>query len=57
MRSSATSDGKKLLVAEDSTFPDAGQIGLWTKADARTSFDDLSVREPAATIGEDARPR
>jgi hypothetical protein len=36
-------DGKKLLVAEDSTFPDAGKIGLWTKADARSSFDDLAV--------------
>ena len=37
-------DGKKLLVAEDSTFPDAGQIGLWTKADARTQFDELTVK-------------
>lgn len=36
-------DGKKLLVAEDSTFPDAGMIGLWTKSDARTCFDDLGV--------------
>ncbi len=36
-------DGKKLLVAEDSTFPDAGRIGLWSKADARSSFDDLTV--------------
>ncbi len=38
-------DGKKLLVAEDSTFPDAGMIGLWTKSDARTCFDDLAVSE------------
>jgi len=36
-------DGKKLLEAKDSTFPDAGEIGLWTKADAQTHFDDLSV--------------
>ncbi len=36
-------DGKMLLVAEDSTFPDAGRIGLWSKADAQTFFDDLSV--------------
>lgn len=38
-------DGKKLLVAEDSTFPDAGMVGLWSKADAQTFFDDLSVSE------------
>ena len=36
-------DGKKLLEAEDSTFPDAGQIGLWSKADAQSDFDDLTV--------------
>ncbi len=36
-------DGKKLLVAEDSTYLEAGRIGLWSKADARTSFDDLTV--------------
>jgi hypothetical protein len=38
-------DGKKLLEAEDSTFPGAGKIGLWSKADARTYFDDLTVTE------------
>jgi hypothetical protein len=38
-------DGKKLLVAEDSTFAEAGKIGLWTKADARTEFDEL-ILEP-----------
>ena len=36
-------DGVRLLVAEDATFPDAGLIGLWSKADARTSFDDLTA--------------
>jgi hypothetical protein len=36
-------DGKKLLEAEDSTFPDVGKIGLWTKSDARSYFDDLTV--------------
>ncbi len=46
-------DGKKLLEAEDATFPDAGQAGLWTKADAVTSFDDLEVRSipPAGRSG------
>ncbi len=38
-------DGKKLLVAEDSTFLDAGKIGLWTKSDAQSDFDDLAVAE------------
>lgn len=32
------------IQAEDDTFPDAGQIGFWTKADAATSFDQLYVR-------------
>jgi hypothetical protein len=33
-------DGKELLQATDSTFAEGG-VGLWTKADARTSFDEL----------------
>jgi hypothetical protein len=37
-------DGAKLLEAEDGTLPDAGGAGVWTKADAATSFDDLRVR-------------
>ena len=40
-------DGKVLLNVRDSTFPDAGKVGLWTKADARTEFDDLLLVEPA----------
>jgi hypothetical protein len=39
-------DGKKLLQASDRTFTRAGKIGLWTKADAQTYFDDLRVRQP-----------
>jgi hypothetical protein len=38
-------DGKKSLEVDDSTFPDAGKIGLWSKSDARSYFDDLSVSE------------
>ena len=34
-------DGAKLLVAKDDTFKEAGMVGLWTKADAATSFDSL----------------
>jgi hypothetical protein len=37
-------DGKKLLEADDTTFPQAGKIGLWTKADAQTNFDDLTLK-------------
>ncbi len=36
-------DGTKLLEAADDTFKEAGMVGLWTKADAVTSFDDLVV--------------
>lgn len=39
-------DGKRRLEVKDDTFKDAGQIGLWTKADAQTRFDDLEVRAP-----------
>jgi hypothetical protein len=36
-------DGKKYLDVRDATFREKGQIGLWTKADAVTYFDDLTV--------------
>ncbi len=36
-------NGKKLLEGSDSTFQNAGGVGLWTKADAVTSFDNFSV--------------
>lgn len=36
-------DGKKWLEVKDDTFTDAGMIGLWTKADACTSFDNLQA--------------
>jgi hypothetical protein len=36
-------DGRTLLDVRDRTFPDAGRVGLWTKADARTQFDDLTL--------------
>jgi YVTN family beta-propeller protein len=37
-------DGKKLLEVEDTTLPDAGGVGVWTKADAATAFDNLRIR-------------
>ena len=33
----------KLLDVEDSTFSGIGKVGLWTKADSVTYFDDLRV--------------
>jgi hypothetical protein len=38
-------DGKPYLEAEDATFPGAGLIGLWSKADAQSYFDELTVSE------------
>lgn len=40
-------DDQQLLESEDDNIADAGMIGLWTKADAASAFDDLSVREVA----------
>jgi hypothetical protein len=37
-------DGRELLHAEDNTLAEPGMIGFWTKADAVTSFDDLTAR-------------
>ncbi len=36
-------DGSKKIEATDDTFKVAGKIGLWTKADSVTHFDDLKV--------------
>lgn len=35
-------DGRTVLDVQDETFQ-SGQIGLWTKADAITFFDDLGL--------------
>ena len=35
-------NGKHLFDAEDATFKDAGKVGVWTKADSVTLFDDFS---------------
>ena len=36
-------DGKKLLEGDDSTFNKSGGVGVWTKSDALTSFDNLKI--------------
>jgi hypothetical protein len=37
-------NGKPMLDVRDGTFATAGNVGLWTKADAVTRFDDLRVK-------------
>jgi hypothetical protein len=37
-------NGELLFEVEDSTFTEAGKIGLWTKADSVVYFDDLEMR-------------
>jgi hypothetical protein len=36
-------NGQGLYEVEDTTFTGAGKVGLWTKADSMTYFDDLTV--------------
>ncbi len=36
-------DGREVIVADDSVFPAGGKVGVWTKADSVTYFDDLAV--------------
>ena len=38
-------NGQPMFEVEDTTITDAGMIGLWTKADSVTLFDDLSYGE------------
>lgn len=35
-------DGKKVIEARDDSFSEAGKVGVWTKADSVTIFDDFS---------------
>ena len=37
-----TFDGKKAIDWDDDTFKDAGMVGVWTKADSVTLFDDFN---------------
>lgn len=44
-RFKVTYNGKVLFEVEDSSITDAGMVGLWTKADSVTLFDDLTYGE------------
>ena len=37
-------NSKKLLETTDDTFRNAGGVGVWTKADAASSFDDIEIK-------------
>ena len=37
-----TFDGKQVIDTKDGSFKDAGKVGVWTKADSVTLFDDFS---------------
>jgi len=37
-----TFDGKKAIEWDDETFKEAGKVGVWTKADSVTLFDEVS---------------
>ncbi|HET8547803.1 MAG TPA: hypothetical protein VFL57_07365 [Bryobacteraceae bacterium] len=38
-----TFNGERLFEVDDSTFKEAGDVGLWTKSDSVTRFDDFRV--------------
>ena len=40
-----TFDGKKAIEWDDQTFTEPGMVGVWTKADSVTLFDDFSFGE------------
>ena len=44
-RFKASFNGNQLFEVEDSTFTDAGMVGLWTKADSVTLFDQMTYGE------------
>jgi hypothetical protein len=44
-RFGASFNGKQLFEVENSTFTDAGKVGLWTKADSVTLFDEVTYGE------------
>jgi len=44
-RSECFVDDKRYLDVKDDSFTKAGKVGLWTKADAQTSFDNFQVKE------------
>ena len=48
-------DGKLLTEVEDDQFPNAGRIGLWSKSDAVTEFDEFAAHSAWKEMIEDFR--
>jgi hypothetical protein len=44
-RFTASFNGKQLFEVDDSTFSEAGKVGLWTKADSVTLFAEITCGE------------
>jgi hypothetical protein len=44
---SVSFNGKKLFEVEDGSITGAGAVGLWTKADSVTAFDDVRYGSPS----------
>jgi len=53
-------NGQPLFEVEDATFRATGKVGLWTKADSVTAFDDLTIApvssESAPSATQEGRP-
>ena len=41
-------DGTRLFGGDDMALQEAGEVGLWTKADSVTAFDDFTIEESDA---------
>jgi len=43
-------NGERVIATRDTTFPQAGRVGLWTKADSLTHFTDLEIDPSPADV-------
>ena len=50
-------NGAKLYEVEDATFSKPGKVGVWTKADSVTQFDDLTVVDQVGPCSHASRVR
>ncbi len=51
-----TLDGKAILQLHDATLPAPGLVGVWTKSESVSQFDDLSITPLAAPAAPAASP-
>lgn len=52
----ASFDGKQLIDVTDTSLAEAGMIGLWTKGDAATAFDDVTRARQQSAGGDSKAP-